>query len=120
MDSYDNRSQRLIFYCNVLERAEALEKSVMKECGFIMGEENDFLYSDERAALTDFFSFLNSETPIGIIHTLMQGKLIGDLIVNLKNHLITIGGISEDQKRRLDEAYITRMEVYESIAYMSL
>jgi len=112
--------QMLRSFCSALLRAEELEKSVMLESGFVQGNDDMYLYSDERAAVTDFFSSINTELPIGVIHTLEKGKLIGDLITNLKNHLITNGGISEIQEQKLNRAHYIRMNVYEHMAYASL
>jgi hypothetical protein len=113
-------TQRLTSCCESLSRAEDLERSVMNECNFVQINDNIYLYSDERAAVVDFFSLFNSETPIGVIYILMQGKLIANLIDNLRNHLITMGGITESQEERLNRAHFIRMGVYENIAYISL
>jgi hypothetical protein len=112
--------QRLTSCHESLSRAEELERSVMNECNFVQIHDNIYLYSDERAAVTDFFSLFDSENPIGVIYILMQGKLISNLIGNLRNHLITMGGITESQEERLNRAHFIRMGVYENIAYISL
>jgi hypothetical protein len=116
MNKYIHTNQRLISYCDSLKRAEVLEKSVMSEYGFKLTKENEFLYSEECSAVTDFFSSQYNGTPIGVMFILQQGKVIEDVIRKLKS----ICSISEEHLTRLHEAHTIRMNVYESLAFASL
>lgn len=116
MNTYIHTSQRLISYCDALKRAEALEKSVISESGFKLTNEHEFLYSDELAVVTDFFSSQYNGTPIGVMRVLQQGKVIEDVIRKLKSTCV----MSEENFTRLREAHSIRMNIYESLAFASL
>lgn len=116
MDRYNYIKSKLEHCYNELTKSKNLEMFVMDSCGFVLGEANEYLYSDEIVEMNRYYNGILNNEPIGVIGILVQGTLIEEVIQNLRNHIEILGGITQEQELMLQEAHNIRANVYESVA----